>query len=98
MDYQEHIAADRRLVILKLLEESSGYLCNEYLLRQMLEAFGHTPSQNMLRDDFVWLDMQGLVTVSETGGLFLAKLTARGLDVADGREVVDGVKRPSPGE
>ncbi len=98
MDYSEHIAADRRLVILKLLEESSGYFCNEYLLRQMLEAFGHTPSQSVLRDDFFWLGVQGLVTVSETGGLLLAKLTTRGLDVADGREVVDGVKRPGPGE
>lgn len=98
MGYSEHIAADRRLVILKLLEESSGYLCNEYLLRQMLEAYGHTPSHETLRNDFVWLGMNGLISANETGGMFLAKLTTRGLDVAEGREVIEGVKRPSPGE
>ena len=39
---------------------------------------------------------QGLVESRTTGDVVLAKLTARGADVAGGRAVVHGVKKPMP--
>lgn|SRR5690554_4807136 len=96
MSYREIMDADRRLVILRLLSESGGYQANEYLLHSALPGFGHTVSHDRVRADLDWLAEQGLVTVTATGELRVATLTARGLDVAAGRAEVSGVKRPDP--
>ena len=97
MSYADHIAADRRLSILILLSESTGYEANEELLRRLLEdIFAHRVSLDRLRADIDWLTEQGLVRHREAGGLRIATLTARGGDVAAGRATVSGVQRPRP--
>ena len=90
------LAADRRLVILRLLHESGGYTANEYLIQAALDGFGHSVGRDLLRTELAWLAEQGLVTVQEVGGVQVATLTSRGDDVAEGRAVVPGVKRPEP--
>lgn len=97
MSYSEHVDADRRLVILRVLAESAAYTCNEYLIGSMLDGFGHVVGADRVRTDLAWLAEQGLIEVRDTADVQIATLTQRGLDVANGRAVVPGVKRPAPG-
>jgi hypothetical protein len=94
--FAEHVAEDRRLSLLLLLADSPAYAANEHLLRAALEGFGHLPSTDQVRGDLAWLAEQGLAETSDVAGVSIAKATARGLDVAAGRAVQPGVKRPSP--
>lgn len=87
---------DRRLVILQLLVESPGYKANQYLLQTALDSFGHEVSIDLVRTDLAWLAEQRLVHLEEIGGQFMPSITARGLDVARGRALHPGVKRPRP--
>lgn len=97
MNYAEIIEADRRLAILKLLQDSAGYACNEHLLATLLGSFGHAISVDRLRTDLAWLAEQGLIAVRDVGGVEIATIVQRGLDVAQGIAHVPGVKRPAPG-
>jgi hypothetical protein len=87
---------DRRLTILLLLSESPDYKANHFLLQTALDGFGHTVSVDRLKSDLAWLAEQGLVVQHDTAGVQVPQLTDRGLDVAQGRVVVPGVKRPRP--
>lgn len=96
------IEKDRRLVILRSLQEDDDYSLNESLLAKVLEAYAHGVPRDVLRADLAWLAEQGLVTVDDLPRpgkepLMVAKLTSRGADVAEGRARVPGVARPTPG-
>ena len=93
-DFSTHLTEDRRLVVLRVLAESSGYTANEYILKQMLEQFGHVVSSDRVRTDLAWMHEQQLLTVRQVADVHIARITARGQDVAAGRTVVPGVKRP----
>ncbi len=95
-DFSDLLTTDRRLVLLRALEEDAGYSHNESVLQSVLEAFGHNISRDLVRTELTWLAEQGLVTLKAVAGVFVATLTARGADVALGRVVVPGVKRPRP--
>jgi Fe2+ or Zn2+ uptake regulation protein len=97
MSYRDAVDADRRLVVLKLLEAAGGYRANAHLLQSALEGFGHSVSLDRVCADLDWLAEQGLLTVEHTGSVAIATLSQRGLDVAAGRSRVTGVKRPRPG-
>ena len=96
-DFGEHLAEDRRLVILRVLLESAAFKANEYILQRMLETLGHVVSHDRVRTDMAWLREQELVTVEVIGGMHIATLTSRGDDVANGRSTQPGVKRPRAG-
>ncbi len=97
-NYNQHITEDRRLVILRLLSEDPGFSHNDRVLQTGLEHLGHVTSGDVIRGDIAWLADQGLVTVEIVrDDLHVAKLTSRGDDVAKGRTLVPGVKRPGPG-
>jgi DeoR/GlpR family transcriptional regulator of sugar metabolism len=86
---------DRRLAIVRLLEEQPS--ANDGVLQSLLEMLGHAVSRDVVRSDLAWLDEQGLVSVEVVmGRVHVATITDRGVDVAKGRSVVPGVKRPSP--
>ena len=57
-------------------------------------------SRDLVRNHAIWLEEQGLVKIKRIdtgkGEFFVLNITQRGLDVAQGRVVVEGVKRPSP--
>ena len=96
-DYLAHVAEDRRLVILKILEEAPGYKANDSVVRTALERFGHVASRDQVRGDLAWLAEQGLVAVERVAAqVQVASLTERGHDVAAGRAAVPGVKKPGP--
>lgn len=96
-DFRQTLSEDRRLVILRLLAEVDGYEANSSVLQSALESYGHTMSRDSVHTELAWLTEQGLTGSVPLATIVVAKLTARGLDVAQGRATVPGVKRPGPG-
>jgi hypothetical protein len=96
MTWAAELAADRRLLILRHLADAPGYSANEALLRQVLARLGHNVSADLLRGDLAWLAEQGLAAVEAVAGLSVARPPERGADVAAGRALHPGVKRPGP--
>lgn len=96
--YHELVAADRRLVILRLLAEDPDYRINSSILQQGLDVFGHNVSRDKLHTELGWLAEQELIQCEQVTSVLVVTLTRRGLDVAQGRAMVPGVKRPGPGE
>jgi len=95
-NFSEFVTTDRRLSVLLVLMEDPGYSVNEYVLQACLEAIGHRVTLDRVKTDLDWLSEQSLVIVSDVAGVKVAKLTGRGSDVASGKVVVPGVKRPRP--
>jgi hypothetical protein len=98
MSFRDVITEDMRLVILRFLEESDGdYRLNSSILHKLLElkAGYKTPRDKMITE-LAWLKEQGLIDLEETGNLYIATLTQRGLDCASGSARVPGVAKPSP--
>lgn len=88
---------DRRLVILRALAVCAQYRTNAFLLRRYCDQVGHVVSADTITTDIAWLTEQRLVVSAAVGEVLVATLTERGLDVADGRARVPGVKQPMPG-
>ncbi|OOF51061.1 hypothetical protein BKK54_04135 [Rodentibacter genomosp. 1] len=96
MSLKDLIKQDQRLVILRSLVDT-GYDANESILDDCLALYGHKISRDLVRNHLNWLEEQDLVKIERLGnGFMIAKITQRGLDVANGEAVVDGVKKPSP--
>lgn len=93
--YRELVAADIRISILQLLEEDPGYSHNERVIKGGLAGVGHEVSSDRVRTELHWLEEQGCVSIDESADLLVAKLTARGEDVALGHVHVPGVARPA---
>lgn len=96
MALKDILIQDQRLVILRSLMDA-GYDANESIISDCLDLYGHDISRDLVRNHLSWLEEQGLVTVQRLqNGYMVATITQRGLDVAQGRAFVDGVKRPRP--
>lgn len=96
VNFDEHVAAERRLAILQVLADSTNYQANEYTLEAVLAELAHSVSNVRLRADLARLAELGLLETSTVGGVTIAKLRQDGLDVALGKSVAPGVKRPRP--
>lgn len=94
--FPEFADHDLRLVLLRLLREGGG-AANESVLHSAALAYGHVrATRQKIRDELAWLGERGLIVPEWIADkVLVAKLTERGLDVASGREHVEGVKRPS---
>lgn len=95
MSYAEQINASRRLAILLALYFVPGYTLNRDALRHQVERTGFVTSLDKMATEIAWLVEMELVEALE---LDAVRLTARGEDVALGRAITPGVRRPSPGE
>jgi pyridoxine/pyridoxamine 5'-phosphate oxidase len=95
--FAEFQTEDRRLVLLRGLHSAAQYSANALLLRRYADAVGHVVGADRIEQDLTWLQQADLVGLSKAGAVTVATLTARGADVAEGRTVVPGVKRPEPG-
>lgn len=92
---REILDSDQRLVILRSLVEC-GDSANESILQDCVKAYGHRVSRDAVRTHLAWLAEQGLVNLVDVAGCYVATVTGRGADVADGLAVVPGVKKPRP--
>lgn len=90
------VLEDRRLKLLDLLADSSGWQAGAPMLQLALGSLGHSVALDSVNADLAWLRDGGLLSVREVGGIHIATLSARGLDVAKGRTQVPGVARPRP--
>jgi len=84
----------RRLAILRHLAEASGHVSNISILADVCTGLGVTTSRDQCLTEAHWLGEQGLVLMNEDQ--FVLQATARGVDVAQGRARVPGIKRPTP--
>lgn len=95
--FNRFMTEDRRLVTLRLLCDAPGYTANESVLETALEGMGHIVSRDTVRADLSWLGEQELIALETVGQrIFVATITKRGEDVAQGHATHPGVKRPSP--
>ena len=90
--FSQAYQADLRLAILELLAAAEVETTLP-ILRASLEAVtAHEPSLDQLAAEARWLKERGLVTLQAQGAaVSAAAITARGEDVATGREKVGGV-------
>lgn len=85
----------RRLAILKHLARSSEYTSNASILIDVVRGVGVATSESQMHTSLAWLDEQELIQMTDHGHVVVAVATAQGVDVAEGRSVVPGVKRPT---
>ncbi|MHB1273629.1 MAG: VpaChn25_0724 family phage protein [Rhodanobacter sp.] len=98
-NFAERMREDRRLVLLRLLDEQPGYRANSSNLHAGLYSLGIAASRDDVTTDLHWLSDQGLLRLTslpEVPDLTIAEITARGADVVKGVAVVPGVRRPGP--
>lgn len=86
---------DQRLVLLRSLLDC-GDSANESILQTCLQTYGHKVSRDSVRTQLAWLKEQGLVSLSDVSGCYVAEITGRGDEVACGLITVPGVKKPRP--
>ncbi|EHB8445965.1 MULTISPECIES: VpaChn25_0724 family phage protein [Enterobacteriaceae] len=86
---------DQRLVLLRSLLDC-GDSANESILQTCLQTYGHKVSRDTVRTQLAWLREQGLVTLSDVSGCYVAEITGRGDEVASGLATIPGVKKPRP--
>lgn len=95
-DYLAHLAENRRLATLRVLASAPAHTLNDSVLQTALERLGHVVSRDQIRTDLAWLAEQLLVELETVESVTVARLRQRGLDVAEGRAVAPGVKKPGP--
>lgn len=96
MNYSDHFLSHMRITLLRLLAGQPDYKLNSSLLADGCDAMGLGVTRDGVRTQLAWLAEQGLATTTDLDRLVIARLTERGLDVAQGRTRVPGVKPPSP--
>lgn len=94
--YVQYEAEDRRLALLRILEEAKGCEANEEIIALMLRELGKRATRNEVRADFLWLKEYGLITIEEIVELQMATLTQRGQEFLLGMIIVSGIKPPLP--
>lgn len=97
--YRQFVMEDLRLMLLRILADLPSYQANTSVLHTLLEHRGHDLTLDALRTQVAWLHEQGLVDaepIDGVEGMLLVRLVERGGDVAQGRAVVPGVKKPGP--
>lgn len=95
--YLKHLAADRRLCILRLLHDSGG-TANESVLHSGLELLGHVRQPRAtIRDDIRFLLDHDLIVDQFFAHVQVCTITKRGVEVVEGSLSIDGIKKPSIG-
>jgi len=97
MSYAEIGERERRLDLLRLLEEAPEYTSSQWVLYQALADGPTKASSDQVAADLAWLEEQRLVALRKVGDLTMATIITRGIDVAQGRARCPGVARPRPG-
>lgn len=98
MSYGDWVAEHLRLAILRVLEEAPEYRANGSVLTDALAlGLGLPATRDQVRTHIHWLREQGLVSIMDPAAkLLVVTATERGIDVALGRALVPGVRRPAP--
>ena len=95
MSYDESVAEDARLIILKELAVQVDARSNEVILTRVLDNFAIKRSRDWVRTQLRKLVELGTIRLSEAGTVLIASLTPLGRNHVERREIVDGITRPS---
>ncbi|WP_462171101.1 VpaChn25_0724 family phage protein [Pseudoalteromonas xiamenensis] len=91
------MAEHQRISILIALKESPDYGANISMLSDVLNHYALGCSRDQLKTLLNWLEQNGYVKLERMSeNTWVARITASGIDVADGRSIVPGIKRPAP--
>lgn len=96
-DFQKHVEADRRLVILRLLVEARGET-GESAIQAGLGMWGHRTNvtRDVVRGDLKALKEMDCIDLEYVQDRFMiARINERGRDVARGAITVAGIAEPS---
>jgi len=97
-EFQRRMVEDRRLVILRYLDEEPDGRMSVSLMTDALEIMSHRVPRNTVLEDAGYLEGLGLLRVEYVGSVPILRVTARGAEVAKGLIEVPGVKKPARGE
>ncbi len=92
------INADLRRSILIILLLSSSYQLDQILIGEILDYNGKNTTTSNLNNQLLWLKKRGFVTVDKISYLNIFMLTDQGLDVAENKIRVKGVRNLKPSE
>ncbi len=89
---------DRRLRVLKAIQQMGDDRLSEIILTRALKADGYPADFDTIRADFTWLERQGCLRVERLptdsrDEIWVGVLTAAGSRVADGVQMVHGIAR-----
>lgn len=94
--FQEHFDKNLRLNLLQILAGAPNYAANLRVLNVAVVSLGFQISQDKINSEIDWLREQSFVVVDDNSGVRVAKITQRGLDVANGLSTNSGVEAPAP--
>lgn len=92
---RRHFDANRRLALLRFLNEEPNGTLNTSILRDAMKDIGVPISRENLVLESEWLSERGLLTIESLRHLTLLTITGRGRDVVAGEITVDGVRHPT---
>ncbi|SCW61657.1 hypothetical protein SAMN02927924_01683 [Sphingobium faniae] len=95
MSYEERVAQDARLIILKELASQVDGRLNEVALQHVLDAFAVKRSREWVRTQLRKLAELEALRLQELGTVMVAELRSLGRNHVERREIIDGVSRPS---
>ncbi|WP_314338899.1 ArsR family transcriptional regulator [Acinetobacter guillouiae] len=96
MSFENKLKEEMRLVMLRLLNELPSYRGNSSTLNSGLSHWGLGYSRDQVKTELYWLKDQGCVEIElDNPVVLVVKLTERGQDVAEGRQRLPGIQRPS---
>lgn len=95
MSYDDKIAEDGRLIILKELTAQVDGRLNEVSIQRVLDAFAIKRSREWVRTQLRKLAELGAVRIAEAGTVMIAQIRSLGRNHVERREVIEGVSRPS---
>lgn len=97
MNYLELVKTYERLAILQALITVPNYTLNNILLRNSLDVYGHKIGFDAIRAHLDFLADRQLVKLEKpTDALWVAVLTMKGIDIAEGRATQDGIAKVTP--
>lgn len=93
--FADRLKEDRRLVLLRLLNEQQGKQTNSSVLHAGLQFVHIVAERHEVIDDLRFLQMHQLVELEQLGSvnpdLYGVKLRSRGIDLVNGLVEVDGI-------
>lgn len=96
-NYVQKIQKHRRLTILRFLAEAPEYTSNVSILTDICNDYGVTSTRSQVSGDVNWMAENAMVIAVTEHDFTVVTATQRGLEIASGLAVDEGVKRPRPG-
>ena len=92
MELHQIMRERRRRAMLDFLKECPGYASNVPIIADVVHSVGIKSTPDLIEESAAWMARKGLIEIVGEGREI--KLTATGLQVALGRQSVEGVRMP----